>query len=427
MRQRGLLRPILLVVLALFAGYLVVREGTVQTATRLPASLLLASRLAPADPEILTLAAKADMLKSVAAEQASGKAATSLLPADSPALQQGGEAAYEALVGDLTQVEALAVYGAAANARGDQKAAGAIMRASDSLSRRNLLTRLWLIEDAAKREQLPEMLQHIDVALRVSATAQNQMFPFLARALAEPGLVPDFVRILRREPPWTEAFLYTAATSGFGTKNLAKIYLALGKDYEYQGQELSALLMEQLVAQKAYAEAFEFERGLTGTRSIGTEVTDPAFAKHEGLEPLTWLLTSTADFDAARSTDSFGNTGLDLLSSGSGAGVVARQLLALRPGRYRFSNSVTSDYGEVKLELEWRLRCAADDAVLGRFVVLEDKSESWTVPSSCGFQWLELYADAAGTVSSETVFVRPVRLERLGQGQSQAADERSSS
>jgi len=413
-RQRGLLRPILLVILALGAGYLVVLEGAVQAATRLPAALLLAGDLAGDDPEMRTLEARALMVKSVAADQAAGKPATSLLPANSADLQKAGEAAREALAADLTQVEAMAIYGAAANARGDSEAAGAIMRASDSLSKRNLLTRLWLIEDAARREQLPDMLRNIDVALRVSATAQNQMFPFLARALAEPAMVPDFVEVLRREPPWTEAFLYTAATSGYGTKNLARIYLALDKPYAHEGQELSSLVMEQLVAQKAYAEAFEFERGLTGTRSIGTQVTDPTFARHEGLEPLTWLLTSTADFDAARSTDSFGNTGLDLLSSGSGADTVARQLLGLRPGRYRFANAVTSDYGEINIELEWRLRCAESDAVIGRFTVAEDKSKVWTVPASCAFQWLELYADAAGTVSSETVFVRPVRLERLG-------------
>jgi hypothetical protein len=172
--------------------------------------------------------------------------------------------------------------------------------------------------------------------------------------------------------------------------------------------------MEQLIAQKAYAEAFEFERGLTGQRLVGTFVRDPAFVNHMGLEPLNWLLTSSADFDAARSTDSFGNTGLDLLSSGSGAEVVARELLSLRPGRYRFSNAVTSDYGEVKLKLEWRLRCADSDATLGRFAPLSDKTAFWTVSDSCKFQWLELYADAGGTVSSETVFIRPVRMDRLG-------------
>ena len=62
MRQRGLLRPIVLIVLivlALVAGYLVVRNGAVQAASRQPASALLAAQLAPENPEILTLQAKA--------------------------------------------------------------------------------------------------------------------------------------------------------------------------------------------------------------------------------------------------------------------------------------------------------------------------------------------------------------------------------
>ncbi len=419
MRQRGVLRPVVLIALALLAGYFVLRNGAVQAASRAPASALLAARLAPEDPVILALEAKALMVKSMAAEQATGKTATSLLPGNSADLQRAGNTAREALTGDITQVEAMAIMGAAANARGDRGAANAIMQASDSLSKRNLLTRLWLIEDAAKREELPAMLRNIDIALRVSATAQNQMFPFLARALAEPAMVDDFAAVLRREPPWTEPFLYTAITSGYGTKNLAKIYLALDKKYDHQGQDLSALIMEQLVAQKAYKEAFEFERGLTGSATTGTEVTDPNFAQHEGLEPLTWLMTSTAEFDAARSTDPFGNTGLALLSSGSGADTVARELLSLQPGRYRFSNSVTSDYGEVSLDLEWRLRCADDDAILDRFNPVEDKTATWTVPSSCKYQWLELYADAGGSLTSQDIFVRPVKLERIGKGEPQ--------
>jgi hypothetical protein len=394
-------------------GYLVIRNGAAQMASVSPPMLAAAMRIAPNDAQVRTAWARADLSRAAAAQQAQGQPARSLLPGNSPLLQQAGKEAEAALKTNAVDVDAMAIVGLAADARGDRRAAAAVMHASDSLSRRNLATRLWLIEDAARRQRLPEMLRHIDIALRVSANAQDTMFPFLARALAEPSLVPDFTRILRREPNWTEPFLYTAITTGYGTRNLARIYLALGKHYKHDGQDLSELIMQTLIAQRDYASAFAFDQGLAGTAAVGTKVEDPAFAKHRGLEPFTWRLTATADFDAARSTDSFGNTGLAVTSSGSSADVVAAQLLSLRPGRYRFANGVTSDMAQLSLVPEWRLRCADDDRILGTFRPLAQKQTDWTVPGDCRYQWLELYVDASSTLTGETMFVRPVSLTPL--------------
>jgi hypothetical protein len=399
-----------LLVVIVLGGYLVVRNGAAQMASVSPPMLAAAMRIAPDDAQVRTALAKAELSRAAAAQQAQGQAARSLLPGNSPLLQRAGKEAEAALASNVVDVEAMAILGLATDARGDRRAAAAIMHASDSLSRRNVATRLWLIEDAARRQQLPEMLRHIDIALRVSANAQDTMFPFLARALAEPSLVPDFTRILKREPNWTEPFLYTAITTGYGTRNLARIYLALGKPYKHDGQDLSELIMQTLIAQRDYASAFAFDQGLTAAAAVGTQVEDPAFVQHRGLEPFTWRLTATADFDAARSTDPFGNTGLAVTSSGSGADVVAAQLLALRPGRYRFANGVTSDLAELSLVPEWRLRCAEDDRIFGTFRPLTQKQAEWTVPDDCRYQWLELYIDASATLTGESMFVKPISL-----------------
>lgn len=409
-RPQSLVWHLILLGLAVLTGYAVVLNGVAQMASVSPPMLAAAVRLAPNDPQVLTQQAKADLARTAAAQQARGRPAQSLLPGNSPILQRAGREAEAALESNVVDVEAMAIMGLAASARGDPHAAR-IMHASDSLSRRNLATRLWLIEDAARKRQLPEMLRQIDIALRVSANAQDTMFPFLARALAEPSLVPDFTRILKRQPNWTEPFLYTAIATGYGTRNLARIYLALGKRYKHDGQDLSELIMDTLIAQRDYASAFAFDRGLTGERTVGARVEDPAFARHRGLEPFTWRLTATADFDAARSTDSFGNTGLAVTSSGSTADVVAAQLLALRPGRYRFANAVTSDMAQLSLVPEWRLRCAEDDRVLGTLRPLSQKQAEWTVPADCRYQWLELNVDAGSTLTGETMFVRPVSLK----------------
>ena len=68
--------------------------------------------------------------------------------------------------------------------------------------------------------------------------------PLPPLTMKDTGLVPDFVRILRREPPWTEAFLYTAATSGFGTKNLDRLrWTATGAESKNRPQPAPALAL----------------------------------------------------------------------------------------------------------------------------------------------------------------------------------------
>lgn len=411
-RKRGLSWRVGLIALALGTGYLVLRDGVAQTASRSPAMLAMALEIAPGDPEIHALEARAQLAQAASLQAA--KQQQSLLLGNSEPLQQAARSARRVLEADLTQVDALSIMGLAANARGDHQAANRIMQASATLSKRDVATRLYLIERAARNEQLAEMLRQIDITLRFSPSAQAQMFPLLARALAEPSLVPDFIRILRPEPSWTEPFLYTAITSGHGTRNLARIYLALGKPFKHDGQDLSELIMHTLVAQREYQAAFAFNDGLTGEDAMGARLRDPAFVRHEGLEPFTWVLTATAEFDAVRSTDPFGKTGLSVLSSGSGADVVAAQLLKLRPGRYRFANSVSSDMASISLEPQWRLRCADDDRLLGTFDPIEEKQATWTVPADCNFHWLQLYIDAGSTITGETIFVNAVTLEPLG-------------
>lgn len=395
--------------LALAAAYVVVREGAVQAANRSQWAAVFAMQQAPNDSEVLTMRAKARLLQAIGSQAQGAATLKTLFPADSAALREAGRLAQQALKGDITNTEALAIQGLAVAAQGGARAK-AIMNASASLSKRNLTTQLWLVEDAGKRDNLTEMLTHIDTALRVSASAQAQLFPVLTSALRNTSIVQEFTDLLQKHPPWTEAFLYTAITSGVATTNLGDIYLKLNRMYEYQGQDLSALILEQLIAQRRFAKTFEIGRGITRDPALGTALIDPDFEKPSAPEPFTWVMTSSADFDAIRSVSVDGRGGIELLSTGTGAGVVARQLLNLPSGAYVFSGSGSSEEGERVVELEWRLRCAESSAIIGQGSPFDEKLERWVVPSDCRYQWLELYADADRSLSSLTLFIGGISL-----------------
>ena len=337
----------------------------------------------------------------------------SRLPA-TPSLRQAGEKARQALGKDLTQVGAMAVLAHLKEALGNQAEARSIMEASNALSKRELVTRLWLIKDHARRNDLPGMLNNIDIILRVSASAQENIFPLLSQALTERDTVSALIPILKQDPPWAAAYLYTAATSGQGVRNLAEIYAALDQEYSYGGEEISDLIVEALVAQKEFEAALAFARKLQPAAIANRQlVQDADFSKIEGITPFTWRFTSSANFDAARSVDTDQGSGLFVRSFGAGRDLIATQLIALPPGAYRFRNAVRLDQPGSSLELQWRLRCANDESLIGVFEPLSDEEIAWSVPPSCSHQWLELNADTGFSSNEASAFVGPVRLAPL--------------
>lgn len=402
--QPSLIWRIALVASALVAAVLIVREGAARGASRSATLLAIAEQLKPGDAQVNVLLAR----KGLAAASGGDDISADL---SNPALPEAGKLAARALAYDLTRADAMAIYGLATQAGRGEQAAARIMQASASISRRDLVTRLWLIRDAARRQQLGEMLPNVDIALRTSVGARNILFPLLAQALVEDSLVPEFVRMLRPNSDWVEPFLYTAITSNRGTANLARIYLALGKKYRYGGEDLDALIMSTLVAQSDWPAAFAFNQGLTGQPQAGKTIEDPAFMRHQGFEPFTWSLAQTAEFDATRATDPAGRSALAVTSTGSQKQIVAAQLLALPAGRYRFANQVSSDRAEIRLTPEWRLRCATDQRSLGTLAPRSNPAADWSVPQDCTYQWLELSIDATATMTSETLYIGQVNLK----------------
>lgn len=81
-----------------------------------------------------------------------------------------------ALRQDPTAVAALATLGLNAQIRGDTNSARRYFAYSDKLSRRSLTTRLWAIEDAVARDDIPAALRNYDVALRTSAIRTRTAF-----------------------------------------------------------------------------------------------------------------------------------------------------------------------------------------------------------------------------------------------------------
>lgn len=323
--------------------------------------------------------------------------------------------AQRALARDLTSVDALAALGALAEISNDPKRAVAFMNASAALSRRNLPTRLWFIERAVQGNDVEGALKHFDIALRTSAGASDILFPILYGALEEKELLRPILQLLRGNPPWGDRFLYAAVSSGVASENLALVMERLGRRPEYDGHDLTGLLIDVLISQRKFEVARRLNQGSTPGLPRDALVNDPQFRRPLGVPPFTWQLTSGSELDALRGQDPEGRPGLTVNVRSAQSLPVASQLLALPPGRYSFRNSMAPGL-PTEASAAWTLSCAHDENILlGRAQLPRNGDEiavSWTVPAGCSAQWLRLRLDAFELLRDQELFFRPVSLRR---------------
>ncbi|MFV3517295.1 hypothetical protein ACNJD8_22045, partial [Mycobacterium tuberculosis] len=92
-------------------------------------------------------------------------AALSSTEVDKATRERSDRIARQALVQDPTAVAAVATLGINAQLRGDTGPARRIFAYANQLSRRDLRTQLWAIEDAVSRNDIPGVLNNYDIAL----------------------------------------------------------------------------------------------------------------------------------------------------------------------------------------------------------------------------------------------------------------------
>ncbi|HEX8553575.1 MAG TPA: hypothetical protein VF695_02605, partial [Sphingomonas sp.] len=112
-----------------------------------------------------------------------------------------------ALRQDPTTIQAVTTLGFQAQLRGELPQARRLFAYAQQLSRRDLQTQLWAIEEAIRRGDVPGALHQYDTALRTSKIAPEILFPILASAMAEPAVRQGLVATLARDPAWAALFI----------------------------------------------------------------------------------------------------------------------------------------------------------------------------------------------------------------------------
>lgn len=334
--------------------------------------------------------------------------------ADTATRAESDRMARRALRQDPTAVAALATLGINAQIRGDTPTARQLFAQAQSLSRRDLRTQLWYIEDAVGRGNVPEVLRHYDIALRTSRVAPDLLFPILGTASADPAVRAALVRTLATRPVWANGFIdYMAGAETGGGTSLAgggadpsvaaQLFAALRRAGVPIAEGPPALVVNALAAARRFDQAWT----LYATLRPGADrrmTRDQGFrAVRETPAVFDWVPAN--DTGITTSIQRNGDSGVFDFAAASGAGgLLLRQLQLLPAGAYRVAGH-SSGIDQPADALPYVALHCVDGRELGRVTVPASNQANgkfagrFIVPSGCPVQYLSLIAQPSQSVA----------------------------
>jgi len=315
--------------------------------------------------------------------------------------RRAGGLAEAALREDATAAGAAATLGSTAKISGQAAKSDRLFAYAERLSRRNLATQLWEIENSVARSDITGALRHYDIAFRTNAKARELLFPVLSNAIDDPEIRAALVATLSLRPVWSDSFVSYVAAVGPDPRSSALLFAGLRQAGGLTPPAAQSQLVSTLIAHNLYSDAWA---AYAAGRPAGSSQRsrDPDFTAAVGNDspaPFDWVPVTTPVISA--SVQRSGTKGLLVFSTGATvAGILAQQLQLLQPGDYHLSGrSIAIDQPEASRPY-WTLRCQPDGRDLGR-VLLPNSAQgngtfagNFRVPLACPLQMLALVASS---------------------------------
>lgn len=312
--------------------------------------------------------------------------------------------ARQALHRDAMAVSAVATLGLTAQLRGNLDAARAWYGYAERLSRRDLPTQLWMIEDAVTRNDVSSALRHYDTALTTHWESWDLLFPVLANAAADRAVVPGLVRLLGQQPTWEPSFVTFIADKGTDPTATARLLMTLTRAGVPIDEGPRAAIINALLAAGDHEQAWGYYASTlrSADRSRSRDPNFGAMLQHPS--ELDWVVASS-NTGLTASIQRNGHVGLlDFAAPPSVGGTLVHQIQLLPPGRYVLQGRSFGIAQSPDSRPYWILTCTRDAQELGRVEVPESArdnglfSGTMVVPRGCPVQYLALIARASSAL-----------------------------
>lgn len=326
----------------------------------------------------------------------------------------------QALHRDPTVVLAAVTRGMIAEQRGDPASTLRWLHYADRLSRRDLTTQLWFIEQRVQAGDVQGALARYDVALRASPEASPILYPILTRAASTPEVATALNQLLRHRPSWGAGFTDHFIQNSSDWPAMVRVTSGVINRDPINGPAQLSALVGRLVSVGQFDLAWDTYRDFTGVKQSDATVRDDSFADPSPISAFEWTYADGQALSPERGLEG-GRTVLYLPTAPDRDGDAARQLIRFRAGgKWQLSALVSAGEPPVADVPRLALRCAAAPGqVLANLPFPPSSSPStvkgeFTVPGSCRYAWLSVAlrqpAEAIGDIRA---YITKVGLRQL--------------
>lgn len=293
------------------------------------------------------------------------------------------------------------------------------MKLASRVSRRDVPTQLWLVNDAVARRDLQGVLSHYDAALSTRNESYEVLLPTMTQALIYPQFRAELVPLLRAERPWVESFVSYAVSYAPTVVPMATLIEEAGElPNEEQLRPMLSHLLYKLVDEGRIREAREF--------AINVLDADPDMLKQAGMTeatvdadfaPLTWSLTEGANLTAYFSDDGQ----IEIRVANDTWQLAASRVFELSPGRYEVAFSSLSPRDAPAASTRMLAYCVKPgqrSVVSQRDFEAVANANTWrhqfNLPTGCVGLRIDLSAMSQRLGSDAVAIIRDFRLVRAG-------------
>ena len=285
------------------------------------------------------------------------------------------------------------------------------MAYAEALSRRDLPTQLWLIEDRVGAGDVGGAIIHYDRALRTADSAPDLLFPILVPAAADVTVAAPLARRLATRPLWWRPYLTALVQQNPSDATTALLVRAVKLDPAKSDERT---LLIAAMTRLADAGRFDLARSLAPRGSASGMLRNGSFEEEAGLPPFDWTLVDDGDLSGViEARDDGAGNALYLTARNGRGGEVARQVLTLAPGRYRLRGKA-GDAGTGQDRPAVTMTCAnSGDALAPATLSSGAFATEFTVPEGCAGQRLSVLGNAALDGQDRRTWLDDMKIERL--------------
>jgi hypothetical protein len=307
-----------------------------------------------------------------------------------------GQSLTPAILGQVDEIarkaplapEPFLIKGALAQVQQRPGTAEQLFTAARARDPRSVAARYFLADRYLRSGRTGQALDEIAALSELFPQGTAGFGPALVPFAQSPGAVPQLRRLFRSSPQLEPVVLSSLANDAGHAELVLALWGRRTTGADPATAEWQAKLVNTLVEQGQFANAYAVWRRVSGLNDNRGTVFNPGFAKSTAPPPFNWSLAKGGGVvEPARGGR------LQVIYFGRNDAILAEQLLLLSPGRYRLSMDLPDPPG-VGGEIAWTLTCVPGTEAFFRLPV-ERKGPlagSFSVPQGCAAQRLQLTA-----------------------------------